>query len=208
MRTRRALLKSASCIALMAVGAVVSPRSIHAQDRYGIAMVSRELLLQRVSAARMLRAEEQRMTAYLQAQIDRAKEALADEEADLARLRGELTAAEFAVRIEDFDNRMRLARQLTQERAGELQRAFQEARAEVVAEIPNVIEQLRQDTGASVILNADQVLAADPDMDLTDRAVALYDRIAAVPDTPEIDLTLPVTELVNPAPGADQSDGN
>lgn len=168
-----------------------------AQSVPEVAMVSRERLLQRVAVARQLLAEEQRMTAVLQAQIDRTKEALADEEAELAKLRGELPVSDFATRIEDFDGRMRRARQITQERSGELQRGFQEARASVVAQIPGVIEALRREVGAQVILNADAVLAADPAMDLTDRAVTLFDRIAAPPKLPEVDLNLPLLELLN-----------
>ena len=167
------------------------------QEVQAIRLVSRERLLRESAIASRLQEAEQRMTEMLQGQIDRTKEALAEEEAELARLRAELSAEVFQARIEDFDERMRTARQLTQERAAALQRGFQDARAQVVAAIPGVMEHLRRETGATVIMNADQAMAADPALDLTERAVALFDAIGPSPPIPEIDLTLPVTELTS-----------
>ena len=47
-------------------------------------------------------------------------------------------------------------------------------------------------------MNADQAMAADPSLDLTERAVELFDSIGPSPPIPQIDLTLPVTDLVSP----------
>ncbi|MEL7469015.1 MAG: OmpH family outer membrane protein [Pseudomonadota bacterium] len=163
-----------------------------------IRMISRERLLRDVEVARQLRRAEQRMTERLQAQIDETRVALAAEEAELAEVRETLPVDELDRRIQDFDRRMRLARQITQERAASLQKGFQDARAAVVAGLPALIERLRQEVGADVILNADQVLAADPALDLTDRAVSLFDEAGPRPPIPDIDLTLPVRELVAP----------
>lgn len=163
-----------------------------------IRMISRERLLRDVEVARQLRQAEQRMTERLQAQIDETRVALAAEEAELAEVRETLPVDELDRRIQDFDRRMRLARQITQERAASLQKGFQDARAAVVAGLPALIERLRQEVGADVILNADQVLAADPALDLTDRAVSLFDEAGPKPPIPDIDLTLPVRELVAP----------
>ncbi|MGD1926144.1 MAG: OmpH family outer membrane protein [Paracoccaceae bacterium] len=161
-------------------------------------MISRERLLRDVEVARQLRQAEQRMTERLQAQIDETRVALAAEEAELAEVRETLPVDELDRRIQDFDRRMRLARQITQERAAALQKGFQDARAAVVAGLPALIERLRQEVGADVILNAEQVLAADPALDLTDRAVSLFDEAGPRPPIPDIDLTLPVRELVAP----------
>ena len=200
MICRREILKSAGrgAVALLAAKAGAIPLGVAAQDTSGVRLVSRERLLRESAVARRLQAAEQQMTEMLQGQIDRTKQALADEEAELSRLRAELSYAEFQIRIEDFDGRMRMARQLTQERVAALERGFQEARAAVVAAIPGVMEQLRIEAGASVIVNADQAMAADPALDLTDRAVELFDRIGPSPPIPQIDLTLPVADLVSP----------
>lgn len=196
---RRAFLRStAICAFASGVGATgFWPGHLASQEVPAILLVSRERLLRESAIASRLQEAEQRMTEQLQSQIDLTKEALAEEEAELARLRSELSPEVFQARIEDFDERMRMARQLTQERAAALQRGFQEARAQVVAAIPGVMEQLRRETGATVIMNADQAMAADPALDLTERAVALFDAIGPSTPIPEIDLTLPVTELIS-----------
>lgn len=206
MICRRALLKSAMCAAtVLAVNMVAMPPVAAAQEASGIRFVSRERLLRDSAIARRLQEAEQHMTELLQGQIDQTKKALADEEAELSRLRNELSYAEFQIRIEDFDSRMRMARQLTEERASALQRGFQEARAAVVAAIPGVMEQLRIEAGATAIINADQAMAADPSLDLTERAVELFDTIGPSPPIPQIDLTLPVADLVSP--GSQSSGG-
>ena len=139
------------------------------------------------------------MTARLQAQIDETKVQFAAEEEELTRLRGDLSAAEFEARVADFDQRVRFARRVAQERAAALQKSFQDARAAIVAALPSLMEQLRVESGARVIVNADQVLAADPAIDLTDRAIALFDAEGPSPAIPDIDFSEP---LSRPQPGA------
>lgn len=200
---RRAFLRGTLC----ACATMLAPAPGAGQQVPPIRMVSRERLLRESSVARRLLTEEQRMTELLQAQVDEAKLALAGEEAQLAKLRSELSKNEFDLRIKDFDARMRRARLITQERSTILQKGFQDARAEVVAAIPLLMEQLRLESGATLILNADQTLAAAPELDLTDRAIELFDTEGPQVRVPEIDLTLPVTELVTPATQGDGATG-
>ena len=199
---RRAFLGKAVCVGVagLATSGPLSVTPAMAQQDPVIRMVSRERLLREVAIAQTLRSEEKRMTDLLQAQVDQAKVALAGEEAELAGLRDQLSPEEFQERIKDFDARMRRARQLTQERAAALQKGFQDARANVVSAIPAIIEQLRVEAGAVAVLNADQVLAAEGSIDLTDRAIELFDTLGPEPSVPDIDLTFPVTELLTPRP--------
>lgn len=172
------------------------------------AVVSRDRILREATAARRLREAEEEITARLQGQIDETKAAFAAEEEELARLRGELPEDEFDERVADFDRRVRLARRNAQERAAVLQTAFQDARAAIVAALPALMERLRVEAGASVVVNADQVLALDPAVDLTDRAIALFDAEGPSPEPPEIDLSAPLSqppERPGPAPPGDGS---
>ena len=73
-----------------------------------------------------------------------------------------------------------------------LQKGFQDARAAIVAALPALIERLRVEAGASLVVGADQVLAADPAVDLTDRAIALFDAEGPSPAIPDLDLSLPL----------------
>ena len=174
-----------------------------------LAIVSRDRILREATAARRLREAEEEITARLQGQIDETKAAFAAEEEELARLRGELPEDEFEERVADFDRRVRLARRNAQDRAAVLQKAFQDARAAIVAALPALMERLRVQAGASVILNAEGVLALDPAVDLTDRAIALFDAEGPSPEPPAIDLSAPLSqppERPGPAPPANGAD--
>ncbi|MEM1162785.1 MAG: OmpH family outer membrane protein [Pseudomonadota bacterium] len=134
------------------------------------------------------------MTLHLQRQYDAIKARLAEEEAALARQRDSLPASELQTRAADFDRRYRQARRVAAEKAAEVQSAFQEARADLVRVLPEIISTLRIDVGAVAILDADQALAIDPDRDLTDRAIALLNARIPSPALPRLDLRLPVPQ--------------
>jgi Skp family chaperone for outer membrane proteins len=170
------------------------------QQAGGIVVVSRDRILREAAVARRLREAEAELTELLQGQIDATKAAFAAEEQELARLRGELPEAEFEARVTAFDERVRLARRVAQERAAVLQTAFQDARAAILAALPTLMERLRVETGASIVLNADQVLAMDAGRDLTDRAIALFDAEGPSPPMPDIDLSAPLLPPEEPAP--------
>ncbi len=164
-----------------------------------IVVVSRERILREARASRRLRDAEEEMTERLQGQIDATKVQFAEEEEELTRLRGQVADAAFEARIADFDQRVRAARRIAQERAALLQKGFQEARAAIVAALPGLMERLRIEAGARMVVNAEQVLAVDPAFDLTDRAIELFDAEGPSPDAPEVDLSVPLAEL--PAQG-------
>lgn len=165
-----------------------------------VVIVSRERMLREVNAAQALAVAEQEYAAQLQHQVDRFREALAKEEADLAQMRSELSPEDLNLRIADFDRRVRLGRRLSQERASELQASFQNSRARIVAALPGILEMLRIEAGAQIVLNAEQVLAADAGLDMTSRAIELYDQEGPPPVMPEIDLTLPMPDAVDARP--------
>lgn len=173
-------------------------------------MVSRERILREAEASRRLHEAEAELTERLQGQIDATKAAVAAEEEELARLRAEMPEAEFEARVTDFDRRVRQARRIAQERAATLQAAFQEARAAILAALPELIERLRIEAGVSIVLDADQVLAMDGAVDLTDRAIALFDAAGPSPPLPQIDLSgplLPPAEADASAPPEAAADG-
>lgn len=163
-----------------------------AQQTGGIIVVSRERILRESDVARQLRQAELTLTAQLQANVDAAKAALDAEEVELTKLRAELSASEFEERAAEFDRRIRLVRREAQERASALQRGFQEARAVLVAALPPVLERLRVETGAMVVLSAEQVLALGEGVDMTDRAIELFNAEGGSIEIPGIDTTTPI----------------
>ena len=197
--TRRALLGGT-----LAAAAALAATPASAQG--GAVVISRERILREAAAARRLREAEEELTSRLQSRIDDTKAAFAAEEAELARLRGTLSEPDFEARVTDFDQRVRLARRGAQERAALLQKEFQDARSVIAAALPPLMERLRVEAGATVVLNADYVLAVDPAVDLTDRAIALFDAEGPSPAVPELDLDAPLSQpLPEPAPGPGQT---
>ena len=189
-------------IGMMAAGVLATalPRAAHPND--GIIVVSRERVLREVEIARYLRDAEGRMTRQLQVSVDEAKAQFAIEEEQLSELRAELDTENFAARAQDFDRRIRAVRRETQERATFLQRGFQEARAAIVAALPDLLERVRVEHGARLILNADQVLALGDGVDVTDAVIALMDAEGPRPLPPKIDLSRPLlAPPANPVSG-------
>ena len=192
----RILRRASRCGALIALGAVlfgglVQPGSAQHTDG-GIVVVTVERILRESQIGRELRQAEQSLATRLQARVDAAKAALEAEEVELTKLRVDLTGEEFEERATEFDRRIRLVRREAQERANVLQRAFQEARAALVAALPPVLEKLRVESGAAIVVSADQVLAARPGIDLTGRAIELLDAEGAIVTIPEFDLSAPL----------------
>ena len=173
------------------VATLASPVSAE-QIKTGIIVVSRERILRESEVAQKLRQAEQALTSQLQASVDAAKASLDAEEIELTRLRAELPAEEFENRAADFDQRIRLVRREAQERAAVLQRVFQDARARLVAALPPVLERLRTEHGAAMVLGADQVLAIGPGIDVTDRAIELFNAEGGRIEIPNLDLSIPL----------------
>ncbi|MEM7056234.1 MAG: OmpH family outer membrane protein [Pseudomonadota bacterium] len=177
---------------ILALGAACSlwPAASLSQDQ--VFVISRERVATEVHAAQQLRRAEAEMTAVLQAQIERAKEALSAEENDLARNRADIEQEEFERRAASFDRRVRQTRRIANERGAELQKGFQEARAIISNAIPELLEQVRIEAGARVILDADQVIIYDPALDLTDRLIEIFNQAMPAARVPDIDLSEPV----------------
>lgn len=163
-------------------------------DDGGIYVVAYERVLTEIDASQELRRAEAELTATLQKQIDDAKAQLAAEEAALARTRSSLTSDEFEQQATDFDRRVRLLRRIATERAKLLQRSFEEAREEIVRKVRVEIGGLRNESGARVILPADNVLDWDPEVDLTDRLITLINASITDVDIPEMDFSTPILE--------------
>ena len=159
---------------------------------HDLGFVSRERLLREVEVGQELARAESEQANLLQGLIDQAKAQLAAEEAELATLRPELSQIEFETRTVDFDRRVRLVRRTAQERAARLQRRFQEARAAVVSAMPAILEALRKESGYRIIIDGDQVLAYSPELDLTDRAIELFNSEGPRLAVPRVDLDTPL----------------
>ena len=181
--------REALCVGL---SAALFARTSMAQQNGGIIVVSRERVLRESDVAETLRDAERRLTAQLQASVDQAKAALDAEEVELTKLRADLSLDEFEERATEFDRKVRQVRREAQERAAVLQRGFQEARATLVSALPRVFERLRVENNALVVLSAEQVLAMDQGIDMTERAIELFNQEGGVVEIPTFDFSSPL----------------
>ena len=59
---------------------------------------------------------------------------------------------------------------------------------------PEIIERVRTEVGARMVIDADQVLAVAAEVDLTERVVEIFNAEGPRPTVPEIDVTAPILE--------------
>ena len=164
-----------------------------------ILLVSRKRLLNETTHAKALLSAEIELTSELQRRVDAIKASLTADEQELTRLRPTLGREEFEVRVAQFDKDVRRQRREAQKYAAALQNAFRAERLKLVQALDPLLDEVRAEHGASVILNADQVLTSDPSLDVTDEMIAKFNATVAQPTIPDLDdLSLGQT----PAPGS------
>lgn len=147
----------------------------------GILVVSRGRVLEEASAARRLAESERAATDALQREIDAVKVKLNAEEEELTRLRATLPREEFEPRVAAFDQSVREERRRAQSLAASLQRAYRDARRQLVEALGPILEEVRLERGALAVIDAESVLAVDPAIDVTPRVIELYDQKVSVP---------------------------
>ena len=181
-----------SALALILALAAPWPRAAQAQEAGGpVLLVSRKRLLHETAHAQALSKAEIELTAELQRRVNAVKAELTAEEQELAKLRGSLPRDEFDRRVAAFDRRVRDERRLTQQHATNLQNALRAERLKLVEAIGPLLEAVRATKGAQAILNADQVLAADPAIDITAEVIAQFNMTVPPPIIPELETLAP-----------------
>lgn len=166
--SRPARASSLLCAALLAAAPA---QAQWAGEPMSVIVVDLDRALRDSAAAAALRELELTERRALRARLDALQAALEAEEAELVRLRDELDKAAFDARVQDFDQRVRTARRSAQEEAAALQARFAEAEAALRAAVPPIIETLRRDRTAALVLDRRYVLALRPDMDATDALI-------------------------------------
>jgi Skp family chaperone for outer membrane proteins len=174
----------------------VLPASISHAQPAGVVVVDMQRVLQEAAAARELRIVEREERQVLRAELDALTAAFEREEAELTELRervdrGEMERSTFDRRVQEFDQRVRSARQQAQEQSIAFQNRFAEAFAALEKEAMPAIEALMADRGATVVLDRRTVLVAAGTAEITDAVVAELDRLlpaaqarALLPPTP------------------------
>ncbi|MDF2231650.1 OmpH family outer membrane protein [Albimonas sp. CAU 1670] len=146
-----------------------------AVPRSPILIVNRQAVLENSAAARALQETERETLERVTAELERVKTELQVEEQELTRLKPTLPPEQFDARAREFDRKVKAERAAGQERRALFQKFTQEARQALASALPRVLEALRRETGALVLLDASALAAADPSLDVTALAIERYD---------------------------------
>lgn len=171
--------------------AIVSGAGTFAWAQALILLVSRKRLLNETRQAKALREAEVRLSSQLQKKIDAIKRELSAEEEKLARERSQLDPEVFKSRVAAFDQRVRSERRRAQQYATNLRNAFAVERVKLAKAVGPVLSELRAAKNASLIIDADGVLAFDPQLDVTDEAIAHFNETVPMPEIPDLDTLAP-----------------
>ncbi|MEL6767600.1 MAG: OmpH family outer membrane protein [Pseudomonadota bacterium] len=195
---RRLRAALGTLLLLAATWAAMAPRAPaqeEATDRPPmILIVNRSRVLAESAAARALATSERELSAQLQDEVDRVQAELAAEEEDLARVRGTLPRDAFEARADIFRERVQRERRTAQARAAAIDKAFRDARRELVARLQPILEEVRRRKGADVIINAEGVLAARTEADVTSEVLLVFDARVPPPQISLPEVVLPEAE--------------
>lgn len=202
----RAGLLAGALAGAMGAGIVWTPPAARAQtgetDRAPmILVVNRARVLAESAAARALAAMERDLGAKLQAEVDAVQDELAAEEEELARLRSTLAKGAFDARADAFRERVQRERRQAQAQAAAIDRVFREARRELVARLQPILDEVRARRGADIVVNAESVLAARPEADVTAEVLVVFDARVPIPE-----ITIPEAPLEPPPENPDEAD--
>ena len=140
----------------------------------GVLIVDRDRVLTESLPAQRLREVERSQREALSKRIEETRLSLEAEEAEIARIRDQLTPEEFETRFRAFDQRAREAR-LEVQRANEaLQAQMIAARGQLKQALTPILQAIVEERGASVLLNAQSVLMARDKVDVTLEAIERF----------------------------------
>lgn len=179
--------------ALVVVGELVP---VAAQEvTRSVLVVSRARILTDTVAARSLREDEAALRNRLKQWIAAEKITLEADEKRLTDLRADLPKEEFDQLTGEFDQKVRSFRRDTQRFEAAIQANFRSARKELVTNLYPILIEVLQRHGADLIIDADQILIANPNIDMTNEVIELYDDRVAPLNLAPIDLPV-INELM------------
>lgn len=142
-----------------------------------VLIVDQEKVLNESAPGRALRALlQERRAAQLRATAERDK-AMEAEETEIARIRDRLSREEFEKRLQAFDQKVRQARRENQEAVQAMQMENDAARRKLVQALHLVLRDILQERGATVLLNAQTVIMARGDVDVTNEVIERFSKV-------------------------------
>lgn len=161
--------------ALLAVACAFPPAQAQTQPPQTaiqtILVVDRERVLRDSAPGRALAAAVQEQRLALQSASAEAEKAMEAEETEIDQIRDRLTPQQFEERLRDFDQRVRQVRRDSQQASQALHARINDARRDLEQSLNLVLRDILAERGASVLLNAQTVIMAREEIDITAEAV-------------------------------------
>lgn len=154
----------------------------------GVLVVDMQRIQRDAAAAKSVRAQSAAMRDKLKETVGERARAISREETELAELRERMNAAEFRVRVREFEERVFANRNFAQQESAKLQAVLAQASTRLRREIAPILAQLLRERGAQLMLDKSQVLLNADTLDVTDEVLKRLDALI-----PTMDLA-PLTE--------------
>ncbi len=138
---------------------------------HSVLVVDRERVLRDSAPGRALAAAIQEQRLALQSASAEVEKAMEAEETEIDQIRDRLTPQQFEERLRDFDQRVRQVRRDSQQASQALHSRVNDARREMEQALNLVLRDILEERGASVLLNAQTVIMAREEIDITGEAI-------------------------------------
>ena len=188
----------------VAGGGLATP--LHAQDGFGFALgqtlatgeaplalrtIDDERLFRQSQFGQRVAAEIAEASRALEAENDRLLEELTAREAELTELRAEMSVEEFRAAANAFDIQAETARRSQAEKRQRLSQFEDSERRRFFSDSALVLQEVLEDVGGDVLIDARAVIIARPGLDMTDEAIAAMDDAIGDGGPPPFPLNLP-----------------
>lgn len=163
LRSSKALLIG---LALLCIGAQVS-----AQQTSSVLTIDQDRLFAETNLGTQTTAELERQAQALAAENTEIEAALIAEEQELTEQRATIPAEEFRALADAFDERVQRLRNEQDEKARQLNRRGEEARAAFFNDIAAILSNIVREKGALVVIDRRDVFLSADSIDITDEAI-------------------------------------
>jgi outer membrane protein len=140
------------------------------------------LIMTQSTAATALRQQAERQNSTLRADVQKQEQDFKNEQAELQRQRGRLSAEQFDQRVRDLQKRMSDAQTKLQNRTRTLDRAFAEAEQKIYQAMLQASVEVAEEKKYMIILDRGQVVAAQSNLEITGEIMSrVNQRLTTVP---------------------------
>lgn len=168
MKSRRSILASIAAVAILVVPALL--HHTHAQETtipVSVAILDLPTILRDSTAAQMVRTQIEQQRQRFQSELAQQEQTLQAEGQLLESQRGTMTAETIAQRHQEISQKVQQLRQQSELRRQQLEDSFNTAMDQVRQAVIEIVTELAQARGYTLVLNKSTVLLSAIEFDIT-----------------------------------------